>query len=215
MENKIEKILNHYRERFRPTEFSLPRVLIDFFESLIKENPESMENILNAIDLTYYELPPDSSTNIKEIVKKIKTNIEYLKKTFDAELEVNSTNTIQTVHPPSPETPPDEPKKEQDNKEREQGRPIWMNLFSEYGIPKSVIPQKELASIPINLRDFYISNKVSDYLYSKMSKEERENLEKIIKSRLSRLRLYSPQEREEAERLLRRYFIKKLYSIPF
>ncbi|MCX7738748.1 MAG: hypothetical protein N2Z80_04980 [Hydrogenothermaceae bacterium] len=204
---ELKILKDHYIKKLNLQKSELPRIITDFFEEALYRY--ELSKIVEAIDISFNEILETKNLTPQKIIKILQRNLESVQVMSEAEKDLQNNQTQISV-PPSPPKP--ETKKQV---KYEGGRTIWNNIFKEYNIPRDLISQKEISKLQPDLRNFYISKKVAEYIYSKMSQQERENLERTLKSRLSRLNTQSDKEREEAKKLSRIYLIKKLYNIPF
>lgn len=197
---EVDKILEHYIKIFKKNSKSINPLVLTFFEEAIQKHP--IENILKSIDKTFEELKDKSHIHPAILVKTLQKHLEPEK----SEKKTQS----------SPTMTEDRTKKMIQIQSDYQSRAVWNNLFSELKInEEEIIDKKELSEIPEDIRNFYISAKVADYLYERLSEEERKKIENMVEKRMKILSLSSQKEKEEAKVLLVRYFVKKFYGIPF
>lgn len=197
---EIDKILEHYIKVFKKNSKSINPLVLTFFEEAIQKHP--LENIIKSIDKTFEELKTKSHIHPAILVKTLQKHLEPEK----------SDKRPQN----SPVVSKNETKKILQIQSDYQSRAVWNNLFIELKInEEEIIDKKELSEIPEDIRNFYISAKVADYLYERLSEEERKNIENIVEKRMKILNLNSKKEKEEAKILLVRHFVKRFYGIPF
>lgn len=204
MEN-IAKILEHYISTFNLEHASIPPAILNYFNVISEKY--YLEDILQAINLSFEDLKKKKRAHPTEVIRTIQKNLDTIANIQHhlnppKEQEIKSENI-------------EEEKKITSNKADESHHTgNWKRFFEENDIPKDLINKKELEKIPVDLRDFYISAIVCDYLYSILPEKEREQINNLVEKKIKKLNI-SQKEKEKVKHLLVRHFTKKLYNIPY
>lgn len=199
----INRVLEHYITVFKADKAGIPPVISRFFEEVLGKY--KLEDVLEAINLTYDEFKNKRKLHPLDITKKIEENLEII------------TNIELGIGKKPEETNQSKEVKDVNTDMLEEIKPlkVWKNPFEKNNTPKNLIDKNELKTLPEGLADFYISAKLTEHTYNKLSVEEKEKINLYVKQKIKRLKITSKEEKEEAEQLLTRYFTKRFYNIPY
>lgn len=206
MEN-IEKVIQHYISVFKPDSPSISPPILNYFSIALEKY--NLEEILQAINLSFEELKNKKGLHQTQILKVLQKNLEAIA----GLCQTPPSNTDSNHQQKSDDNTTNEKHLEKEQTGYQFG--AWKNFFKEHQIPKNIITKKEIERIPPDLRDFYIAKVVCDYLYTKLPDKERERIDKLIQNKIENINISQDIEKEEIKELLKRYYIKKLYHIPY
>lgn len=208
MEENLKKVLEYVAFKLNDGSLSINPTLIEFLNKMLSKH--SPDDIMNAINVSIQEAKTKRKFAVKNLMKLIEENVGYLSNSKQEDQLIDQDF---NSYPPTQEGPLQE-KKHPKNSHISLSEK-WNMVFQRHKIPKSLINKRELSEIPHDLKDFYISKKVVEYIYQNLPQKDRDNLEKYVNYRMKKLYLHSDTQEQEARRYTIAYYIKKNYHIPY